>query len=184
MAGEILLEDVPLFKRRAGDVTLAGRNNALIVLGRDRDGDVASGFGAEAGTGSATVVVGLQSEDPSIVDDSATLYLSMKSDPTGLDVSLSGVGSVAVVRADRIVLSSREQTVIKVGAATLTLMADGSVIIEGDVSLGRDASDRLLKEPFATWAANHIHPDPASGFTGKPTIPPPETSYCPRARSS
>jgi len=56
--GNNLLEPLPNFIRRKSDKIIEGSNNASIVLGRDRPGEVGSGYGNQTGAGTIDIVVG------------------------------------------------------------------------------------------------------------------------------
>lgn len=170
MPGEMIYQDVPSFNRRHGDNVISGRNNSTIVLGRDRIDKIDSGNGDSKDAGSIHFVVGRQTGDFSLADDSATLILSMKSQPDeSVGLSPNNPASVMVARADRIIMVPRDQLIIKVGQASITISSDGSVIIDGNISLGKDATEKALKgNSFVREFMLHIHPDPATGFTGTP----------------
>ena len=97
--GTNLLEPVPNYILRDGDNILEGTNNAAIVLGRDRPGEVGSGYGAETGAGTIDIVSGslssniqttelnieasrreLLSVDPNLALDASRIYVSQKTD--------------------------------------------------------------------------------------------------------
>ena len=184
MPGEMVYEKVPRFLPRQGDVVLSGRSNATVVLGRDRMDTVDSGRGAEQGTGAITLVVGRLTHDPSLDLDGATLYISELSEPDStLGTTAGPAGSVAVIRADRVLLVTRDELQIKVGQATLTMKRTGEIVLDGDISLGDGAIERVVKESFGQWATTHIHPDPVSGFSGPPTVPPPDSCYSTRSKA-
>lgn len=187
MAGDMVYEDVPTFLKREGDVVFSGRNNAMLVVGRDRLTTIDSGQGAKTGSGAMTMVVGRSSENLSLADDSATVLLSMSSQP---DSELSTAGgppaSVVVLRADRVLFVPRDELTIKVGQSSIIVSKDGSIAIEGNVSFGTGAFERLVKESFVKMTfQTHIHPDPPTpgGFTGPPTVPAPDNVLSSRARS-
>jgi hypothetical protein len=75
----------------------AGRNNQLIIFGRDRPADILSGYGFEKETGTIHIVVGRKDVDPSFKEDSAFAYITMKTDVDKnleIDGSLDGYGEV------------------------------------------------------------------------------------------
>jgi|TARA_E500000305_G_scaffold41071_1_gene31667 hypothetical protein len=91
-----LKEAVPGYKTGifgGSETIISGRNNAWIVLGRDRNADSMSGYGGKANTqaGAIDIVVGRMGNlkdgpksdirvDPSFFTDSARIYISQKSD--------------------------------------------------------------------------------------------------------
>lgn len=188
MAGDMVYEDVPLLLKREGDVVVSGRNNTAVILGRDRLTSPESGHGSEKGAGALTLVVGRSSEDLSLGDDSATMMLSMRSSPDHeLGTEEAGeASSVAVVRADRILLVPRNELVIKVGQAMIVVSSDGSVVIDGDISFGSGAAERLIKESFAKVVfPTHTHSVAAApGVTGPPVVQVPDSVLTPRVRST
>ena len=48
-------EDMPVFERSASEVVLNGNHNSAIVLGRDRNASLASGYGGRGGTGCGSI---------------------------------------------------------------------------------------------------------------------------------
>lgn len=97
--GTNLLEPVPNYIPRDGDKVLDGANNASIVLGRDRPGEIGSGYGAQTGAGTIDIVAGrlssdiqttelnleasrreLLSVDPNLALDASRIYVSQKTD--------------------------------------------------------------------------------------------------------
>lgn len=171
MAYDILKEDVPRFRQRRGDMVVSGPNNATIVLGRDRRDGRETGHGDKPGSGAITIVVGREGEDPSLPNDRATVYLSSRSDPD--DVLGTGQGgrqsevSTVVAHADCVRIVARTDVKVVVGRAYLHMKADGSVVVEGDIKLGENASEHLIRQSYhSSVMLPHYHTDPASGFTG------------------
>lgn len=187
MSRDMVYEDVPFVSRRQGDNVTAGQNNATIILGRDRVSSVDTGYGSEKGTGAIHAVVGRKSEDPNVAEDAATLYLSQKSDPDE-QAGTVGVGKqdhtarpTAVLRADCIRVSSRADLKISVGKAYMTMTADGKIVLEGDIQLGEDAAQRILRgDAFAKYwnGPGHVHPTP-TGMSGPPQNPLPDELFSP-----
>jgi hypothetical protein len=183
MSKEILVEKVPRARVRAGDVLLSGPNNSSIILGRDRDGGVDSGYGSGPGAGALTLVVGRKGEDPRISEDSSTIYISSKSDPdayAGTDVGSAQKGAPSLIAAsDCVRIVARVDLKIVVGRASLVVSQDGSVVIEGDVKIGERAMERALKgDSFLKHYATHSHPvvtTPAGMVAGPltPALTPP-----------
>ena len=48
-------EDIPRFERGGGEKVIEGRHNSAIVLGRDRNASLASGYGGKGGTGCGSI---------------------------------------------------------------------------------------------------------------------------------
>lgn len=191
MSRDMVYEDVPHVSRREGDNLIAGQNNATILLGRDRNGPVDSGYGSRSndsgkGAGAMHLVVGRKSVDPSIRDDAATLYLSAKSDPdsqAGTE-AVQGVQkekSAAVLRADCVRVSARTDFKVSVGKAYLFISSDGRIVVEGDVQLGEKASERIIRgDTFVSKVFSlHKHPTP-TGPSGVPIDPVPDSVFSPR----
>jgi hypothetical protein len=175
MSRDMVYEEIPLVSRRAGDNIFAGQNNSTILLGRDRFGSVDTGYGAEKDSGAMHLIVGRKTEDPSVMDDAASGYLSTKTDPDA-QAGTSSVGqerkavSAVIFRADCVRIVPRTDFKISVGSAFLTLSSDGKVVIEGDVQLGKDAAERIIRgDAFREyWSGpGHTHPTP-SGLSGPP----------------
>lgn len=192
MSRDMVYEDVPRMSRRVGDNVVAGANNSTIVLGRDRIDGVDSGYGTVAhsdkGTsaGSIHLVVGRKGEDFDFQGDAATLYLSQRNDPdtvaeTGAIGSAKTSKSAIVGRADCMRMVSREDFKLSVGKAYLTVSSDGKIVLEGDIQLGADAADRIIRgDKFAQFWLTHTHPT-AVGPSGPPP-PIPEACLAPRAK--
>lgn len=177
MSKDMVYESVPSLTRRQGDHLIAGQNNATILLGRDRVGPVDTGYGSRAsggaGSGAIHLSVGRKSQDPSIKDDSATIYLSAKTDPD-LQADTQSVGKAVteqsgiVMRGDCLRISARSDFKLSVGKAYMTIGSDGKIVIDGDVQLGHGAAERIIRgEQFAAIWATHTHPTP-SGLSGPP----------------
>lgn len=124
--GDALIEAVPIYNRRPSEKVFEGANNASIVLGRDRPGEVGSGYGNETGAGNIDLVVGRVSRDirtheggPISVDtnlsaDASRIYISQKTDVEknfGLSPGASGhsIARAAIaIKSDKVVLIGRE----------------------------------------------------------------------------
>lgn len=173
MAYDMVFETVPRLNRRIGDNMIAGANNATVLLGRDRVDTVASGHGIGPGSGAIHLIVGRKGEDPSPNEDSATVYMSAKNDPDAL-VGTDSFGDVrrgvsaVVLRADCVRASARTDFKLSVGKAYLLVTADGTVVLEGDVSLGSGAAQRIIRgDLFSLLFNSHAHPTPM-GISGPP----------------
>lgn len=176
-------EDVPALIRRNGDCLLASANNSSLLLGRDRISNPTTGYGSLAAPGGGTasgaahLIVGRQGLDPSLLNDAATLYLSAKNDPDktanteSIGTESSGV-SAALMRADCIRIIPRKDFKISVGSAFLTIESGGTVVIEGDISLGKDAAERLLRgEAWNRFWTTLTIPTPMGPSGPPPPIP-------------
>jgi hypothetical protein len=184
MSRDMVFEDVPRVSRRMGDSVQASANNATLLLGRDRMGSVDSGYGSTdsdgkgKGTGAALLVVGRLAEDPSFLDDRASLYLSAKSDPdAAADTASIGTEaravSAALLRADCVRITSRTDFKVSVGKAYILIESSGRVVIEGDISLGKEASERLiLADQFSQFWNTVTVPTPAGPSGPPPPLPP------------
>ncbi len=190
MSRDMVYEDVPRLNRRVGDNLIAGANNATILLGRDRLGSVDSGYGSVTGQGKGQsagaihMIVGRAGEDPSIDSDKATVYVSAKSDPDDA-AGTSNIGSARteqsgiILRADCTRISNRVDFKISVGRAYLTMDKSGAITIEGDVSLGEGAAERIIRgESFAAFWNTVTVPTPM-GPSGPPP-PLPQNVFSPR----
>lgn len=190
MSTDMVYEDVPRLLRRSGDFHVAGANNASILLGRDRQGGVESGYGSVdgpgggLGAGAIHAIVGRSAEDPSIDDDRATVYMSAKTDPDS-SAGTESIGSKRigvsgiVMRADCARISCRTDLKVSVGRAYLIVGSDGSIVIEGDVSLGQDAAERIIRgDSFARFWNTVTVPTPMGPSGFPPPIP--DTVFSPR----
>ena len=131
--GDGLIEPVPNFIQRRSDNTIKGANNTWIVLGRDRPGELGSGYGAETGAGTIDLVVGRMSSniqtlipndatfksetvsiDNSLAYDASRIYISQKTDvdknfnlADGM-VGISEAKAAIAIKSDAIRLIARE----------------------------------------------------------------------------
>lgn len=170
--GDMVYEDFPRLLKRPGDASLQGSNNTAIVLGRDRD---------EKSSGAIRLVAGRKSETPDALSDDATVYVSMKTNPdtvAGTDFGQpSSDRSAIVCRADCIRIASKRDVKISSSSAYISINSDGSIVLDGDISLGEGAVEHLLKgETFIAWSSAHTHPIVPGGSTGPPTQPPPQSA--------
>lgn len=143
---DFLIESIPQFKKRSGDVEIKNKNNAWIILGRDRPSNINSGFGGQppplgANAGAIDIVVGRMSNQPSqeffaendFVNDSARIYISQKTDIdknfviTGGEESKqrSGIG----IKADAVRIIGRE------GVKIVTGLVKGEKNSQGQIPL-------------------------------------------------
>lgn len=123
--GMHLKEPVPIYLKAECEKVIEGENNTSIVLGRDRPGSRASGFGGRGATqaGSIDIVVGRMSSvgpksdvwvDPNFISDAARIYISQKTNidanfglvkgGIGLVTNRSGIG----IKADSVRIMSRD----------------------------------------------------------------------------
>lgn len=178
MARDPIYEDVPLYNMRSGDVVFAGRNNSAVVCGRDRLGGVDTGYGDSPGSAAVHVIVGRRAQDPSPIDDAATFYLSQRTDPdrqagtVGLGTEQSDK-SGAVLRADCVRIVPRVDLKISTGKAYVTVSSDGKIVLDGEISLGEGASDRVIKgDEFAKFWSTLSIPTPVGPSGPPPPLPP------------
>ena len=177
MSRDMVFEDIPRLSRRVGDALQAGANNATLLLGRDRPGTVDSGYGSGPGAGALHLIVGRTGEDPSFESDSATAYLSAKNDPDGMAATDSfgqtnrGV-SALLMRADCVRIVPRVDLKVSVGKAYLLVQSDGTIVLQGNVSLGESASERLiLADAFSQFWSTVTVPTPAGPSGPPPPLP-------------
>src|SRR5690606_11057773 len=92
-----------------------------------------------------------------------------------LQAGTQGVGSTdrtdrstAVMRADCIRVSARVDIKLSTGRAYVEITPEGRIILDGEISLGEGASDRLIKgDEFAKFWSTLTIPTPV-GPTGTP----------------
>lgn len=179
MSRDPVYEDVPHVNTRSGDMMLGNQNNSVVLLGRDRVSGVGTGYGTGKGSASIHAVVGRIGNDPVVKDDAATLYLSQKSDPD-VQAGTTGVGvqdrigrSTAVLRADCIRIAPRVDLKISAGKAWITISADGTIVIDGEISLGAGATDRVIKgDAFSQFWSTLSIPTPTGPSGPPPPLPP------------
>ena len=140
-----LIEPLPHFVKAPCEKEIRGKNNTSIVLGRDRPGTVASGYGAKGATGAGCIdiVVGRMATSrdgpkdgvdvhSSFFADAARIYISQKTD---IDTNFMLAGqpghqnlkarSGIAVKADLVRIIGREGVKIVTGKAYPHGMPDG-----------------------------------------------------------
>jgi len=191
---ELGIPDEP--RMREGESYIAGRNNQLIIFERDRPGAADVGYGSDEMAGTVHLVVGRKSQDPSLVDDSSFVYISMKTDadentaldqvdgwppaPTGPSL-IAKSDNVRVIHRNDVRITSADgknfinmdssRCEIRIGASWLTVQ-DGTITIEaGTVNVGENAKERMiLGDSFMSYFNEHIHISP-TGPTSKVIVP-------------
>lgn len=184
MSRDMVYEEVPQVRRRVGDMVVAGSNNSTIILGRDRVSGIESGYGVlgssskGASAGALHLIVGHADQDPSVLDDAATLYLSAKNDPDVM-AATDSIGetrtekSAAIMRADCVRIIPRIDLKLSVGKAYLLMDSSGKVTIEGDVSLGEGAAQSIMRgENWSKFWDSVVIPTPMGPSGPPPPIPP------------
>jgi len=124
--GKHMPEAIPKYDRSDSEVLYQNKNNASIVLGRDRPGNKLSGYGGagHSNCGSIDLVVGRMSAapngpeadkfcNPNMFDDAARIYISQKTDiDKNFGIVEGNVGSLeaksaVAVKADSVRLIGR-----------------------------------------------------------------------------
>ena len=125
IANKPIDEEYALYQIASCETIYKGNNNSLIVLGRDRPGNLYSGYGAKSATeaGRIDLIAGLRSENPNFALDSARIYMSQKADidkymglaptPRQAKPGRSTVG----IKADTLRFHAREDIKIVTGRA-------------------------------------------------------------------
>ena len=140
--GERRVEPVPNFIQAGCEQVINNKNNAWIVLGRDRPGSLASGYGGRGDTQAAAIdlVVGRMSYnpvdsihvDPNIKSDAARIYISQKTDiDENFNLTEGTIGSVKTksgigIKADGVRIVAREG--IKIVTTTDSLTSHGGKV--------------------------------------------------------
>lgn len=176
MSRDAVYEKVPLLQRRTGDNLLASQNNSTILLGRDRNGNVDSGYGNSKNAAAIHLTTGRLTEDPSTKNDAATVYISSKTDPDEQVGTTFGRQqkevSAVILRGDCLRLTSRTDIKISVGQAYILMTSDGKIVIDGDISLKESASDKALKaNAFAAFWNTVIVMTPQGPASPLPPLP-------------
>lgn len=124
------------------------------------------------------LMVGRRGTDPDVGADAATVYLSQRNDPDETADTV-GIGSTMtdrsaiVCRADCMRFVPRDDFKLVVGQARITVTADGSIVIEGDISLGKGASQRLIRaDAFSQFWSTLVIPTPSGPSSPPPPLPP------------
>lgn len=119
-----LIEPVPEFKSSPSEKVISGKNNTWIVLGRDRPGNLTTGFGAVGHTdaGSIDFVVGRRFDkkdnsspvDPNLALDAARVLIVSKTNvDDNFNLAAGSIGkirkrSAAVLKADAVRVIARD----------------------------------------------------------------------------
>lgn len=161
-------EPVPTYNTRVSDVKFEGQNNTFIILGRDREKEMITGYGSigdtqvgaidiVAGLGSPTPIKGLPT-DPDFIKDAARIYISQK---TNLDSyfsirqrpssasSTAAAGSVDIteesgarsgvgIKADHVRIIARESLKLVTGIDEKNSMGGDISTISGVDIIGSD----------------------------------------------
>lgn len=164
VSGDKILESVPEFISTESEHVIKNQNNSFIVLGRDRPGNRASGYGGKGETqcGSIDMVCGRMGSDPRAVTqdgdrvyanpdftmDAARIYISQKTDVDhNFGLARGKVGSPATksgiaIKADGVRIVGREG--IKLVTRTDKRNSQGGQvqsIVGIDLIAGNDDSD-------------------------------------------
>ena len=131
--GDNLIEPLPSFRRSPSEKLISGANNTSIVLGRDRPGEVGSGYNNQTGAGTIDIVVGRMSadiqtsimneqsfsQDPLVTDnnlalDASRICISQKTDVDGNfnladgTIGASKAKAAIAIKSDAVRLIGRE----------------------------------------------------------------------------
>ena len=164
--GDSLIEPVPNFNSRPSEKVYQGSNNTWIVMGRDRPGEVGSGYGDQTKAGAIDIVVGRMSSDiqttgvdsstlrPGIVVcdnnlalDASRIYISQKTDvDANFNLAAGKVGSstaraAIAIKSDAIRIMGREGIKIITGIDRKNSAGGDIVSVPGiDLIAGNDDS--------------------------------------------
>lgn len=156
LSPDFVVEDVPPFTPRTGDRVLEGSNNTLIVLGRDRITNPASGERELAGT--IDIVAGRSSpEDLDMENDKSRIYVTMKSD---LDANMgtSGVGADAGPVAG-VGLKSDHVRIVARNGFKIVVADSLSIIVEEDGNIKIEAPNvTIASDSIKVGSDNSIEP--------------------------
>ena len=133
-----ILEPLPRYRNAPCEKVIAGKNNSYIVLGRDRDKSLLSGFGGEGHTkaGSIDIVVGRLGSntaykakgkkitaEPDFEKDSARIYISQKSN---IDEYFSLVSTAnAALSEKRASIGMKADTIRIIGRESVRIVTEG-----------------------------------------------------------
>lgn len=131
--GDNLIEPLPSFNRSPSEKLIEGANNTSITFGRDRPGEVGSGYNNQTGAGTIDIVVGRMSADiqtsimneqsfsqePLVTDsnlalDASRIYISQKTDvDKNFNLASGGVGAsearaAIAIKSDAVRIIGRE----------------------------------------------------------------------------
>lgn len=167
MSYDIIVEEVPKFKKRVGDQVMQGSNNTIIIFGTDRaaDGpaDISKGLGTVKdsgkgkGTGTLHFIVGRKGAEPDLKDDLSYLYLTMKSKIDD-NLNLSSIEAAdndlpgAIMKSDLIrhvyrknikITSDDAKNSVYMDKTLMRIKIDGtkSTFKKDEIEFGNDTSD-------------------------------------------
>ena len=165
--GDNLIEPIPMFNRSPSENIVKGANNTWIVLGRDRPGEVSSGYNKETGAGTIDIVVGRMASDiqqsiindqsfrqePLAVDnniamDASRIYISQKTDVDANFNLAAGAVGVSTAKAAIAIKSDAVRIIGREGVKIITRVdsqnsqgADITSIPRIDLIAGNDGSN-------------------------------------------
>jgi len=171
---DFVVETVPAYTARTGDRVLQGSNNTVIVLGRDRPVDTASG--QRDGAGTIDLVTGRQTENNDLTADNSRIYISSNTDvDTNFSIQVgesSGPSAAIAIKSNEIRIVARNGMKL--------VVEGGDVFINGNnIHLGPDAngSSAVLGDLFRPILGDivdlllqHTHPTP-TGPSGPANLP-------------
>jgi hypothetical protein len=151
------------FVARVGDRVIEGSNNTIIIMGRDRPADPASGETANAGT---IIIIAGRSKDKDLdmANDKSIIYVSENTDP---DKNF-GLGGSAVSQTPAIVVKSGEVRILGSG----NVVVEGANIFIGDA--GKAVEPAVLGKQLDTYLKSVVVNTPAGPGT---LAPPPSSMY-------
>jgi len=161
VSNEVVTEDVPEFTARIGDYVIHGSNNTMIVLGRDRPTNKASGESGQ-GTGTIDIVVGRASgsQDMDTQNDKSRVYISRK---TNVDANFgtTSIGSSPTAEAPApgpaIAFISDEIRIVARNGLKISV-PNGNMTIDGqNINIGTSATEHaVLGDQLKTLLGNFI----------------------------
>jgi len=174
--GDYLPEPVSAFEKASGEVTIENKNNAIIVLGRDRPGNILSGYGGagHTGCGSIQMIVGRPSElgfsGPDTQGNAATFYISQKTD---IDNNFGLANGELVSKAKSAIALKADCTrmIARLGIQLVTgtdeFYSDGEKITySGGIDLNAGNKTGSYKPLGHNKEVNHLQPIPLGDNLG------------------
>lgn len=177
LIGDVLVEQIPQFRKRSGDIEIKNENNAWIILGRDRPGNIASGFGGHppplgSNAGAIDLVVGRMGNKPEkdvyvendFLNDSARIYISQKTDiDKNFKISggqqstqRSGIG----IKADSVRVIGREGIKLVTGTVSgeKNSLGESALRVYGIDLIAGNFEDQEAIDSESLYGAKNIQP--------------------------
>lgn len=173
IAGKPITEGVPHFESAPSEHLIQGNNNSFIILGRDRPGNLYSGYGGRGATqaGRIDLIVGLDAANgprgadkianPNFALDAARVYISQKAD---IDRYMGLAEVPGQAPPGRSTIGLKADTV-RIHARNDIKIVTGRSRIEGGKEKLSTGGDNETPGTISLIAGNYTDDEPSFGFS-------------------